>query len=133
MLSRRIASAWMIDCSLDSTTLIHLTRGWVPKGPVSAKFKNAGISHVALGEIIFGAFKGSTRRELDKLSGALQGLTILHGDQVTAIIYARIKNDLARQGNLIPETTCGLRPPPFRLRFRSSRGMHTSKESTASD
>jgi tRNA(fMet)-specific endonuclease VapC len=93
----------MIDCTLDSTTLIHLTRGWLPKSPVSASVKNAGISHVALGELFLGAFKGSTQRELDKLSVALRGLRILHGDHQTAFLYARVKSDLERAGNVIPE------------------------------
>jgi tRNA(fMet)-specific endonuclease VapC len=53
--------------------------------------------------LLLGAFKGSTQRELDKLAIALRGLRILHGDQQTAILYARIKSDLERRGNIIPE------------------------------
>ena len=92
----------MIDCTLDSTALVDLTRGYRALAPISMRFRQAAISHVALGEVLFGASKASNPRETDKIAKLLVGLTLLHGDEKTAIIYAQIRYSLERRGEVIP-------------------------------
>jgi predicted nucleic acid-binding protein len=74
----------MIECTLDSTALVDLTRGNRALIPISTRFREAAISHVALGEVLFGAAKASNPREGDKIAKLLVGLTLLHGDEKTA-------------------------------------------------
>ena len=93
----------MIDCTIDSSTLVDLARGWSPPEYLRTRFQNAGISHVVLGEMLLGAAKASSFRERQNVTRILVGLTILHGDAQTAIIYARIRADLERQGLMIPQ------------------------------
>jgi tRNA(fMet)-specific endonuclease VapC len=48
-------------------------------------------------------FKTGDRNELTKTARAIAGMTLLHGDAMTAIIYARIRRDLESAGSMIPQ------------------------------
>jgi tRNA(fMet)-specific endonuclease VapC len=93
----------MIDCTVDSTTLIDALRGKQLPHSISVRFSQAGISHVALGELMLGVLKSTNPQELARTVRAIRGMTLLHGDANTAIIYAGIRRDLERQGNMIPQ------------------------------
>jgi len=93
----------MIECTFDSTTLIDTLRGKRKVGNVLTQFSEIGISHVALGELLLGVFKSSDSRESTKTLQLIRGMTLLHGDDTTAVIYAGIRRDLERQGNMIPQ------------------------------
>jgi tRNA(fMet)-specific endonuclease VapC len=93
----------MIDCTVDSNTIIDALRGEALPDAISVRFNNAGISHVALGELLLGVLKSSNRKERDNVAHLVRGMTLLHGDERTAVVYAGIRNDLERQGNMIPQ------------------------------
>jgi tRNA(fMet)-specific endonuclease VapC len=93
----------MIDCTLDSTTLVDIARGKVLPPPLSSRFSSAGLSHVVLGELLLGVLKSSNpEMEQQKTFRILRGLTVLHGDQKTATIYASVRCNLERRGAIIP-------------------------------
>jgi tRNA(fMet)-specific endonuclease VapC len=51
-----------------------------------------------------GAIKSSNaHRELAKMLQLVIGMTVVHGDIRTSVIYAQIRRDLERQGNIIPQ------------------------------
>jgi len=93
----------MIDCTVDSTTLIDALRGKQLDHAISSRFSKAGISHVALGELLLGVYKSSNPQELSKTVRFVKGMTLLHGDENTAVIYAGLRHNLERQGNMIPQ------------------------------
>jgi len=94
----------MIDCTLDSVTLVDVLRGKQELESVLSRFSEIGVSHVAIGELLLGAIKSSNaHRELAKTLQLIIGMTVVHGDIRTSVIYAQIRRDLERQGNVIPQ------------------------------
>jgi len=93
----------MIDCSLDTCTLIDLMKGRKDAEKAVGPFVHVGISHVVLGELLLGGHKASRPHEIDKILEALKGVTILNGDALTAAIYAELRFELEQHGNRIPE------------------------------
>jgi tRNA(fMet)-specific endonuclease VapC len=93
----------MIDCSVDSATLIDALRHKPEALKILSRFSAIGISHVALGELLVGAFKQDDQGELLKISSMVSGMTLIHGDGRTSGIYARIRSELEMQGRMIPQ------------------------------
>jgi tRNA(fMet)-specific endonuclease VapC len=93
----------MIDCSVDSTVLIDALRDNSNAIACLARWSSVGISHVAFGELLFGAFKTSDPLELSKVSRLIKGMFVLSGDDTTALFYARIRTEMEQQGNMIPQ------------------------------
>jgi tRNA(fMet)-specific endonuclease VapC len=58
---------------------------------------------VTLAELLLGAFKSSQPNELTRTLGLVTGMILLYGDARTAIIYARIRQELERRGTVIPQ------------------------------
>ena len=93
----------MIDCTLDSTVLIDALRGKQLAHDMFHRFSRPGIPHIALGELLLGVLKSVDSQELTKTLQLVRGMTLLHGDGTTAVIYAGIRRDLERQGAIIPQ------------------------------
>jgi tRNA(fMet)-specific endonuclease VapC len=93
----------MIECTVDSTTIIDILRGRPQAILVLTRFAEIGLSHTTLGELILGVLKSSDRGELNKTIGVVRGMTLLHGDGDTAVMYAGIRQELERLGNMIPQ------------------------------
>jgi tRNA(fMet)-specific endonuclease VapC len=93
----------MIECTVDSTTIIDTLRGKREVARALTQFSEIGLSHVALGELLLGVFKSSDSGELNRTLRVIRGMTLLHGDGDTAVIYAGIRRDLERQGSMIPQ------------------------------
>jgi tRNA(fMet)-specific endonuclease VapC len=93
----------MIECTVDSTTIIDALRGRQLPHLISVRFSQAGISHVALGELMLGVLKSTNSQELTRTLRLVRGMTLLHGDGDTAVIYAGVRRDLERQGSMIPQ------------------------------
>jgi tRNA(fMet)-specific endonuclease VapC len=93
----------MIECAIDSTTIIDVLRGKPEAGNVITRFSEIGISHTALGELMLGVLKSTNSQELARTLRLLRGMTLLHGDGDTAVIYAGIRRDLESFGNMIPQ------------------------------
>jgi len=93
----------MIDCSLDTCVLIDLIKGRKGAENAVSRFTHLSISHVVLGELLLGAHKASQAQERDKILNALEGISILNGNTLTAAIYAEMRFELEKQGNIIPQ------------------------------
>jgi len=93
----------MIDCALDTCTLIDLMKGRKDAEKAVSSFVHVSISHVVLGELLIGGHKAANLREMDKILEALKGISILNGNALTAAIYAELRFALEQQGNRIPE------------------------------
>jgi tRNA(fMet)-specific endonuclease VapC len=93
----------MIECTVDSTTIIDALRGRQLPHAISTRFSQAGISHVALGELMLGVLKSTDSQELTKTLRFIRGMTLLHGDGDTAVIYAGLRRDLESNGTIIPQ------------------------------
>jgi tRNA(fMet)-specific endonuclease VapC len=93
----------MIDCSLDTCVLIDLIKGRKGAEKAVSRFAHLSISHVVLGELLLGGHKASHAQERDKILNALEGITILNGNTLTAAIYADLRFELEEQGNIIPQ------------------------------
>jgi tRNA(fMet)-specific endonuclease VapC len=93
----------MIDCTVDSATLIDALRHNLKALEILSKFSAIGISHVALGELLVGTFKQDDKGELLKVSSMVSGMTLICGDGRTSGIYARIRSELEIQGRMIPQ------------------------------
>jgi len=93
----------MIECTVDSTTIIDTLRGKLEVARALTQFSEIGISHIVLGELLLGVFKSSDSGELNRTLRVIRGMTLLHGDGDTAVIYAGIRRDLERQGSMIPQ------------------------------
>ena len=93
----------MIECTVDSTTIIDTLRGKLEVARALTQFSEIGISHIVLGELLLGVFKSLDSGELNRTLRVIRGMTLLHGDGDTAVIYAGIRRDLERQGSTIPQ------------------------------
>jgi tRNA(fMet)-specific endonuclease VapC len=93
----------MIDCSLDTCVLIDLIKGRKSAEKVVSRFTHLSISHVVLGEVLLGGHKATNAQERDKILNALEGIAILSGNTLTAAIYAELRFELEKQGNIIPQ------------------------------
>jgi len=93
----------MIDCTVDSSTLIDALRHKPKALEILSGFASIGISHIALGELLVGTFKQTDKGELSKISRMVSGMTLLGGDGRTSGIYARIRSELEIQGRMIPQ------------------------------
>jgi predicted nucleic acid-binding protein len=93
----------MIDCSLDTCVVIDLIKGRKSAEKVVSRFAHLSISYVVLGELLLGGHKASNPQERDKILHALEGITILNGNTMTAAIYAELRFDLEQQGTIIPQ------------------------------
>ncbi len=93
----------MISCTVDSATLIDALRLHPSALAALANYSNIGISHVAFGELLVGAFKLSDSTEIAKISRMIAGMTLLLGDGRTSALYARIRADLEKDGRMIPQ------------------------------
>jgi tRNA(fMet)-specific endonuclease VapC len=93
----------MIDCSLDACVLIDLMKGRSGALKVVGRFSRLGISHVVLGELLLGSHKSGNIQESDKILNALEGITVLSGNAVTAAIYAELRFELEKAGLMIPQ------------------------------
>jgi tRNA(fMet)-specific endonuclease VapC len=93
----------MIDCTVDSATLIDALRRKPSAMEILSGFTAIGISHVALGELLVGTFKQDNKAELLKISSMVSGMTLICGDGRTSGIYARIRSELETQGRMIPQ------------------------------
>ena len=93
----------MIDCAVDSSVLIATLRNKPRALAALARWSSLAISHVAFGELLFGVFKTSDPLELTKVSRLIDGMTILSGDDTTALHYATIRKQLENAGSVIPE------------------------------
>jgi tRNA(fMet)-specific endonuclease VapC len=56
-----------------------------------------------LGELLLGGYKAAHPQERDKILNALEGITIINGDTLTAAFYAELRFELEKQGNIIPQ------------------------------
>ena len=74
----------MIDCTVDSATLIDALRHRSEALEVLSKFNAIGISHVVLGELLVGALKQPDKGELVKVLNMVLGMTLICGDGRTA-------------------------------------------------
>ena len=99
---RRVAKVLMIDCTVDSSTMVDLLRGRSDVTSVLQPYAQIGLSHVAFGELLLGALKSTNSTELARTLTAVTGLTLLHGNEESAMIYAVIRRDLERNGTPIP-------------------------------
>ena len=93
----------MIDCSLDTCVVIDLIKGRKGAEKVVSRFAHLSISHVVLGELLLGGHKASNPQERDKILNALEGISILNGNTLTAAIYAELRFELEKQGSIIPQ------------------------------
>jgi len=93
----------MIDCCLDTCVVIDLIKGLKGAEKAVSRFAHLSISHVVLGELLLGGYKATHPQEKDKILGALEGITIVNGDAMTAANYAEIRFELEKQGNIIPQ------------------------------
>jgi tRNA(fMet)-specific endonuclease VapC len=93
----------MIDCSVDSVALIDLLRNEPKVISALSDFSEIGISHVVLGELILGALKSGNQDELRRTFALVEGMTLLHADNTTSLIYALIRRDLEQRGTPIPQ------------------------------
>jgi tRNA(fMet)-specific endonuclease VapC len=93
----------MIDCSLDTCTLIDLIKGRKEAEKATSQFAHVSISHVVVGELLLGGHKAARAHEMEKILEALEGISILNGNALTAAIYAEMRFELEKQGNRIPE------------------------------
>ena len=82
--------------------MVDVLRGRSGVALALERYAQIGLSHVALGELLLGAFKSNVSTELSRTLQAVTGLTLLHGDSKTAVIYAGIRRDLERKGTPIP-------------------------------
>ncbi len=90
---------------LDTSILILSLRG---NGAIRVRLAAATrlyIPSIALGELYYGAYGSPTRAKsaLSDLATLAATNTILGTDAMTADIYGRIKQDLKRQGLLMPD------------------------------
>jgi tRNA(fMet)-specific endonuclease VapC len=93
----------MIDCSLDTCVVIDLIKGRKGAEKAVSQFAHLSISQVVLGELLLGGHKAANPQERDKILNALEGISILNGNTLTAAIYAEMRFELERQGNIIPQ------------------------------
>jgi tRNA(fMet)-specific endonuclease VapC len=93
----------MIDCSLDTSAIVDLIKGRKDAEKAVSQFTHLSISHVVLGELLLGGHKASNPQETDKILKALEGISILNGNALTAAIYAELRYELEKQGNIIPQ------------------------------
>ena len=101
--SKKAASRPMIECMVDSTTLIDALRGWQLPPDISSRFSRACISHVALGELLLGVLKSTNPKELERTVRLIKGMKVIHGDGETAVTYAGLRRDLENRGTMIPQ------------------------------
>jgi len=93
----------MIDCCLDTSVLIDLIKGRKGVDKLVSRFTRLGVSHVVVGELFLGGYKAGHPNEAFKIIEALEDITILGADILTAEIYARLRFELEKQGNIIPQ------------------------------
>jgi tRNA(fMet)-specific endonuclease VapC len=93
----------MIDATLDTVVLVDLIRKQRQAQEMVGRFAHLAASHVVLGELLLGGLKTTRLGEMNKISVALEGVSILDGDADTAGIYARLRWRLEEEGIPIPQ------------------------------
>jgi tRNA(fMet)-specific endonuclease VapC len=93
----------MIDCCLDTCTVIDVMKGVRGVEPFVNRFTDLAVSHVVLGELLLGGHKASNPAERTKIFNALAGFTIISGDATTSDKYAEVRFQLEKQGSSIPQ------------------------------
>lgn len=92
------------SCLLDTSIVIQSFR----KDNVTAQrldmFSSVYISTVVQGELYYGAYRSSnTEKNLGQINKFLMGCVLLRPDGDTAVIYGKVKAQLAGKGKPIPE------------------------------
>lgn len=93
----------MTDCCLDTCVFIDWMKGRGNAFDAIAPFSHPSISHVVFGELLLGGHKASNPREKEKILNALAGIDIINGDSTTSAIYANVRFDLEKRGEMIPQ------------------------------
>jgi len=90
---------------LDTTVVVDHLRGKTPA--ISQRLKAIATLYLpltALGELLFGAYNAAFQAKgLKQVEEFLRICAVLTPDERTAHIYGRIKADLSRKGNPIPQ------------------------------
>jgi tRNA(fMet)-specific endonuclease VapC len=94
----------MKPCFLDTCAVIHILKGSQAAVDALDDFDDVLISHVVLGELIFGCHRSpDPNRERARISAWLPSVSIITASPETAEVYAALAADLEGRGTRIPQ------------------------------